>query len=381
VSAMIEPFQIAVPEATLEDLTRRLRHARWPDSVIDAAWRYGTNIEYLKNLVAYWLETFDWREQERRLNQIPQYRAASPAGRLHVVWRRADGGHNFPLLLANGWPSAFTEYLKLIPLLGSGRHGFDIVIPSIPGYGFSDRPTTAGMTPAKVATAWLILMSSLGYERFGVHASDNGKGVLQHMLAQAPERIVGYHMSNMWWGYSDEPSLVGKTSEEDAYLTSGALWDVEEGGYAAIQATRPQTLAYGLHDSPIGLAAWIVEKLRTWSDCDGDVERRFTKDEILTLVMIYWATGTINSANRYYFEASHTDEPLDLTGARSVPAAIAIFPKDISPAPRSWGERWLNLHRWTQMPRGGHFPAHEEPDLLAEDLIAFFGHRTHETSE
>src|ERR1017187_513623 len=136
-----------------------------------------------------------------------------------------------------------------------------------------------------------------------------------------------------------------------------------------------------MHDSPIGLAAWIVEKLRTWSDCDGDVERRFTKDEILTLVMIYWATGTINSANRYYFEASHTDEPLDLTGARSVPAAIAIFPKDISPAPRSWGERWLNRHRWTQMPRGGHFPAHEEPDLLAEDLIAFFGHRTHETSE
>jgi microsomal epoxide hydrolase len=136
--------------------------------------------------------------------------------------------------------------------------------------------------------------------------------------------------------------------------------------------SRPQTLAYGLHDSPIGLAAGIVEKLRAWSDCDGEVERRFTKDEILTLVMIYWATGTINSANRYYFEASHTGEPLDLTGARSVPAAIAIFPKDISPAPRTWGERWLNLHRWTQMPRGGHFPAHEEPELLAEDLIAFF---------
>jgi pimeloyl-ACP methyl ester carboxylesterase len=270
-------------------------------------------------------------------------------------------------------PSAFTEYLKLMPLLGSGPHGFDIVIPSNPGFGFSDRPTTPGMTPAKVAAAWLSLMSSMGYDRFGVHASDNGKGILQYMLAQAPERIVGYHMSNMWWGYADEPRPDDTTREEDDYLTSGAAWDVEEGGYASIQATRPQTLAYGLHDSPTGLAAWIVEKLRAWSDCSGDIERRFTKDEILTLVMIYWATGTINSANRYYFEAAHAGEPLDLKGARSVPAAIAVFPREISPAPRAWGERWLNLHQWTQMPRGGHSPSHEEPELLAEDLLAFFG--------
>jgi len=288
------------------------------------------------------------------------------------------GPNPLPIILTHGWPDSFWRMLKLIPLLADPeRHGgdpadsFDVIVPSLPGFGFSDRPTEPGFAQDRIADLFAALMTALGYPRFAAHGGDWGSGVTEQLALRHAASLVGIHLTDVPYGHLFTIPEDGLSAEERAYLAAGQRWQRDEGAYALIQGSKPQTLAYGLTDSPVGLAAWLVEKFRAWSDCDGDVERRFTKDELLANITLYWVTNTINSANRLYYEAQHRPSR-DGSGRISVPTGVAIFPKDIVPAPRAFGERFFNVQRWTEMPRGGHFAAWEEPDLLAQDIRAFF---------
>ncbi len=371
-----EPFEVHLPQAVLDDLSQRLARTRWPDEIEGSAWEYGSNLAYMKELVDYWRTRFDWRAQENRINSFPHFRATIEDLRIHFVYVRGKGPTPMPLVLTHGWPSSFLEMLKVVPFLTDpGRYGgdpadsFDVVIPSLPGFGFSDRPTKPWVT-TRIQKLWVRLMSDVDYQRFGVHGGDIGAGVSALLGMDYPEKVIGVHSVGIRPDL--RPDLPGLSEAERAYQQGVQRWSEEEGGYSHIQRTRPQTLSYGLNDSPAGLAAWIVEKFRAWSDCDGNVERRFTKDELLTSITIYWATQTVGSSIRWYFERTHSPVPQKWERI-SVPCGIAIFPKEIGPRPpREHAERNYNVVRWTVMPRGGHFPAAEEPELLSNDIRVFF---------
>jgi pimeloyl-ACP methyl ester carboxylesterase len=376
----IQPFHVDIPQATLDDVHERLGRTRWPDEIENARWDYGTNLDYLKELANYWQHTFDWRKQEALINRFSHFRAEVDGLGIHFIYEHGKGPHPTPLLLTHGWPSSFFEMLKIIPLLtdperhgGNAEDAFDVIVPSLPGYGFSDRPTRRGMTISRIADLWADLMTKeLGYPRFLAQGGDWGSRVTQQLALQHPDVLLGFHLDNI--PYMHSLRVDNLSQDEQTYLAAAGpsgSWQLQERGYRAIQETRPQTLGYGLNDSPVGLAGWLVEKFRRWSDCNGDVEKRFTKDELLTMIMLYWATETINSANRLYYEEAHAVTPANSTGKINVPAAIARFPHDILPAPREWAERWFNVKQWTAMPRGGHFPAFEEPELLADDIRTF----------
>jgi pimeloyl-ACP methyl ester carboxylesterase len=375
----IQSFNIAIPQATLDDLRERLASTRWPDEVEGAGWDYGTNLEYMKELADYWQNQYDWRKQEAELNTFAQFRTEVDGLGIHFIHERGKGPRPMPIILTHGWPSSFCEMLKVIPRLSDPeRHGgkaedaFDVIVPSLPGYGFSDRPTERGMTSSRIAEMWARLMTQeLGYQRFAAQGGDWGSVVTEQLAVAHPEMVLGFHLNNIPYHHllakPDNLSQVEKT-----YLEAVGPWQFAEGAYAMIQGSKPQTLAYGLQDSPVGLAAWIVEKYRSWSDCAGDVEKRFSKDELLTTITLYWVTETINAANRLYYDSAHDAMPPPHPRKSEVAAAIARFPKDILPAPREWAERWFHVQRWTAMPSGGHFAAMEEPELLVEDLRAFF---------
>jgi pimeloyl-ACP methyl ester carboxylesterase len=375
----VESFRISVPDAVLEDLRERLGRTRWPDEIEGAAWEYGTSLPHLQELVEYWRTSFDWRAQEQRLNAFHHFRARLDGLAIHFIRERGRGPRPMPLIVTHGWPSTFFQMAKLIPLLADpGAHGsdpedaFDVIVPSLPGCGFSERPTKRGMSKTRIASLWTKLMTeALGYDRFGAQGGDIGSGVTAWLAFDHPDRVVGIHVADVIRPFLG-PGSPPLTPAERAFIDEERRWIQAEGAYDHIQATKPQTLAYGLTDSPVGLAAWIVEKFRSWSDCGGDVERRFSKDELLTHVTIYWATGTINSANRLYFERDRESRFLGPGERVEVPCAVTIFPADIDRPPREWAERAYNLARWTVMPRGGHFAAAEEPELLAEDIRAFF---------
>jgi pimeloyl-ACP methyl ester carboxylesterase len=377
----VEPFRIAVPDAVLDDLRERLARTRFPDEIPGSGWTYGTSLAYLKELVAHWRERYDWRAAEARLNASPQFRARVGDLGIHFLHVRGKGPRPFPLVVTHGWPGSVAEFAKVLgPLADPGAHGadpadaFDVVCPSMPGYGFSDHPTVPGMEPERIAALWVELMRGLGYERFGAQGGDWGGMVSTYLGARHSEHVVGIHLNFVLAVPEDpkNPDLEGVTPEEMTALVELQQFLREETGYQRIQGTKPQTLAYALNDSPAGLAAWIVEKFRAWSDCGGDVERRFTKDELLTNVMLYWVPETANSSCRLYYEAIHADK-FPPTGFRvNVPTGCAIFPREIIRPPRVWAERLFNVQRWTVMPRGGHFAAMEEPELLVEDVRAFF---------
>lgn len=371
----IQPFSIAISDDVLGDLDRRLALTRWPDEVPRSAWDYGTNRAYLQSLVAYWRGQFDWRLQERTLNALPQHLTHIDEVDVHFVHMRGRGPAPLPLVLTHGWPSTFFELTKLIPLLtdpaehgGDAADAFDVVVPSMPGYGFSGIPQRR-LASSRVPDMWAELMARLGYERFGAHGGDIGGGVTARLGRQHPNRVVGIHVTNVHGTIGDDDPP--PTADERAYLERVASWRRREWAYGELQGTKPQTLAFGLNDSPAGLAGWIVEKYRSWSDCDGDVERAFTKDELLTNITIYWATQTIAPSFRPYWDFVHDPDRAAWTPI-PVPAGIAIFPKDIATPPREFAERSYNVHRYTEMPRGGHFAALEEPELLAQDIRAFF---------
>lgn len=372
------PFILRTPPAVLDDLRARLRATRWPDAPEDAGWSLGTDVDYLRDLVAYWAGGYDWPAREAELARLPHLRVSLGGLGIHVVHARAVAptGPVLPLVLTHGWPDSFWRYTKVIDLLTDpAAHGadpadaFDVVVPDVPGFGYSDRPGTP-LDSIAVAGLWARLMDALGYPRFGAAGGDIGSHVSRYLALDHPDRVVAVHRTDAGLPiYSGDPADL--TEEERAWLRETAAWGATEGGYAAMHRTKPQTAAVGLTDSPAGLAAWIVEKLRGWSDCGGDVERSFTRDEILTNVTIYWLTATIGSSMRMY-HANAAIPPAQLARRVEVPSGFAIFAGDVVRPPRAWLERTANAVRVTEPPRGGHFAAFEEPELYAEELRAFF---------
>jgi pimeloyl-ACP methyl ester carboxylesterase len=376
---MIQPFRIDVADAALADLRNRIACTRWPDEVAGSGWDYGTNRHYLRQLLAYWRDEFDWREQERRLNAFSHFLTDVDGLTLHYFLEPGRGPSPMPIILVHGWPSTFFEMTKLAPLLADpAAHGgdpadsFDVVVPSLPGCGFSEKPHAAGMHKTRMAELFAKLMTdTLKYARFAARGGDVGSGVVALLGLDYPDRLIGIHVSDIVRPYLG-PGARHFTDAERTFYEEERIWMEKEGAYDHLQATKPQTLGYGLNDSPAGLAAWLVEKYRSWSDCGGDVERRFTKDELLTQVTLYWVTETINSANRLYYERDRHPRAFGPDDRVRVPTAVTIFPGDIDRPPREWGERVYNVRRWTVMPRGGHFSALEEPELMAQDIREFF---------
>ena len=378
----ITPFSIRIEDEVLLDLRARIRNTRWPDQAPGTAWGQGTDLEYLRQVLAYWAEQFDWHAQERRLNAFNQFRADVDGVHTHFVHERARHGRGIPLILIHGWPSTFVELLPLVPFLTDpGAHGidgpaFDVVIPSLPGYGFSERPAQTGVNYRYVAALWHRLMHGLGYERYGAQGGDFGAGVATFMALDDPDPLIGVHLSNLEIPPYTGPGSRPLSAAEKTYLERNEAWWQAEGGYKAIQSTKPQTLGYGLNDSPAGLTAWILEKWRTWSDSRGDLDNRFSRDFLLTTVTLYWVTQTITTSMRDYFD--NDDRRFRITlgpqGFVNVPTGIAVFANqfiDEGAPPREWAERLYNVRRWTPMPRGGHFAPVEEPELLARDIAAF----------
>jgi pimeloyl-ACP methyl ester carboxylesterase len=375
----IAPFSLQTDPGAVGDLRRRLRATRWPDVPDDAGWSMGTDVAYLRELVEYWADEFDWHAQEAALNDLPHLEVALDGLRIHVVHARSvtPSAPAMPLILGHGWPDSFWRYTKVIPLLiDPGAHGgdpadaFDVVVPDMPGYGYSGIPR--GPVPDSVAVAglWAGLMTALGYERFGAAGGDIGSHVSRYLALDHPDRVVAVHRMDAGVPvFPGDPADL--TPEERDWLARGAAWGATEGAYAAIHRTKPQTAAVGLTDSPAGLASWIVEKLRGWSDSDGDVERRFTKDEILTNVTIYWLTGTIASSMRMY-RANAGISPAQLARRVEVPSGFSLFPGDLLRPSRAWLERTANTVRVTEPARGGHFAPFEEPELYAQELRDFF---------
>ena len=377
----VESFRIAVPDEVLQDLKERLLRTRFSGEIPGADWDYGTNLDYLKELVDYWINHFDWRAQERLINGFSHFKAPVDGQGVHFIHEKGQGPNPLPLIITHGWPGSFFEMYKVIPRLSNpAAHGgdpadaFDVVAPSMPGYGFSDHTTQRGMDVLSVGDVMAKLMTDvLGYQRFGAQGGDWGASVTAKLGYSYPANVVGIHSTSVtrptpYLGAGARPL----TEAEQGLLQQREDWLAAEGGYSHIQGTKPQTLSYGLNDSPAGLAAWIVEKYRTWSDCGGDVERKFTKDELLTTITIYWVTETINSSTRLYYETLR--KPWNLAeGERiEVPCGIAVFPAEISRPPREWAERSYNVQQWTVMPSGGHFAALEEPELLVADIRSFF---------
>jgi pimeloyl-ACP methyl ester carboxylesterase len=377
-----EQFAIHVSDAVLADLARRLDTTRWPDEVENAGWEYGSNLAYMRYLAEYWRHRYDWRREEAILNQLPQFRLAIDGFHIHFVHMRGKGPAPLPLVVTHGWPGSFVEMIKLIPILtdpaahgGSVEDAFDVIVPSLPGYGFSDRPRERGMDPKKIAALWVRLMQELGYERFAAQGGDWGSIISIALGLDHPARIIGIHLNYIAGRFLLGGTLNVQPEDEIAgtYLEQLRGWWEAEGGYSHEQTTKPQTVGYGLNDSPVGLAAWIIEKFRTWSDCAEDVESIFTRDQLLTNIMIYWVTQTAASSTRLYYESRQRPLSLSRTNRVEPPVAVAVFPKEIAMPPRALAERGLNIARWTVMPKGGHFAAMEQPELLAKDLREFFG--------
>jgi pimeloyl-ACP methyl ester carboxylesterase len=374
----LTPFTIRIPEATLADLRARLDRVRWPDEIPGAGWRYGTDLAYLRQLVVYWRTKYDWRVHEGRLNTFQQFTVPLSEIELHFIHQPGVGPSPLPLLLLHGWPGSVWEFHKLIPLLtdparfgGDARDAFTVVAPSLPGYGFSFHPHQPSMNRVGMADVFATLMTALGYQRFAAQGGDIGAQIAMRLAVAHPERLYAIHL-NFIGALRDGEHPESPTDEERQYLDELHHWMTEETGYQWIQGTKPQTLAYGLTDSPVGLAAWIVEKFRSWSDCGGDIEQCFTKDELLTAVMLYWATGAINSSFWPYYANRHGDWSV-ATGPRiEVPTAYLAFPREIVRPPRSMAEQRLNIQRWTTMASGGHFAALEQPEALAVDIRTFF---------
>ena len=377
----VRPFEIDVPQSALDDLRERLARTRFPDEIEGADWDYGANLAYIKELVEYWQNGFDWREQERRLNQFDHFKTVVDGLDIHFIHQRSPVPDAMPLIITHGWPGSVVEFIKIIEPLthpeangGDGAPAFHVVAPSIPGFGFSDKPTARGYNTAQIARIFATLMERLGYARYGAQGGDYGSGIMRQLAIQHPERVVGLHINFVTAGPPpgvDDPEAE-LSAEEVERLRERAEYSANERGYSQIQRTKPQTIGVALHDSPVGQAAWIVDKIRWLCDRGADpVCTTITRDEMLADITVYWLTGTATSSARLYYESRVT-----ATGRPdpyiSVPVGAALFPKEISLPPRAWAEARYNIARWTEMPRGGHFAALEEPELLVADVRAFF---------
>jgi pimeloyl-ACP methyl ester carboxylesterase len=383
----IQPFRIGIPDAALSDLKQRLAQTRWPDAIPGSGFTYGLDLNYMHQLRDYWMAGFDWRACEAAWNRLPNFRFESerfPADGMaihfiHVRGRaRERGPAPLPIVLTHGWPGSFLEMLKIIPLLtdpqangGDAADAFDVVVPSMPGYGFSSRPRRRGVDCFVMADLWAELMQQLCYAKFIAQGGDFGSDVSTVLAWKHPQQVLGLHLNSIPPSYRPDPDGAPQTAEERQFHEDEARWNEEKGGYCAVQVTQPQTLAFAMNDSPMGLAAWIIDRFRDWSDCGGEVERRFTRDELLANVSLYWLTETAGSSMRLYYESRQTLLHLGKGERISVPTAVAKFDKEAPFPPRAWVERGYNLQRWTKYPSGGHFAAMEEPQKLAQDIREF----------
>ena len=373
-------FRIDVEASAVDDLRDRLRRTRWPDAIEAAGWAYGLDVDVLRPIVAYWADGFDWRAQQQRLNAFPHFRAVVDGVGIHYLHARGRGPRAMPLLITHGWPGSFAEMLALIPLLtdpaahgGSADDAFDVVVPSMPGFGFSDRPAEPDMNTWRIADLLGDLMRGLGYDRYGVQGGDFGAAIATRLGWTRSSEVIGMHLNYIPGSYAP-PTGEGQRpldDDERAWLASADEWVARAGAYGHLQKTTPQTAAVALNDSPAGLAGWILEKFRDWADCDGDLTR-LSIDELLLNVSIYWFTETIGSSMRLYFES--VKRPFRFAPGERIaaPCGIARFPLEEPFPPRSWIERVYDVVQWTDMPRGGHFAAMEQPELLAEDVRSFF---------
>ena len=365
------PFHLHVPDEAIVDLRERLARTRWPDEPPLEPWSTGTSVAWLKRLVEYWRVGFDWRAQEAKLNALPQYTVPIRGIDLHFIHVPCKDKNAIPLLLSHGWPGSVLEFLKLIPLLGDR---FTLVAPSLPGYTMSFKPGQARCGVEEIAAIFAELMTDvLGYGKFAAQGGDWGAFVCSRLGVDFPQRLIGIHL-NLLAVRRDPKSSPDTTPEEKRYLGELASWLKEETGYQWIQGTRPQTLAFGLTDSPAGLAAWLVEKFRRWTDCNGNPENALTRDEMLAGISLYWFTGAIGSSFWPYYARMHRPWPIPEGTTVDVPMGYAEFPKEILRPPRSLAARaYADIRRWTVMQKGGHFAAMEQPQALARDIEAFFG--------
>jgi pimeloyl-ACP methyl ester carboxylesterase len=362
----LEPFEVRVGEEVLEDLRARLARTRWPSQPVEEGWELGVDVAYLRELCDYWGAHHDWRAFEARLNDLPNHRW----GGLHLIWERSEGD-GLPVMLIHGWPGGPIEFLELIPRLV--RAGHDVVVPSLPGYGWSDDPGRPLNVAAVSKRLRALMEEGLGYERYAVQGGDWGASIAARMALDSPRTVAAVHVNAVSVlpvpGDLTEPAL---SKAEQAYAETGSRWRRREGFHLFLHSAAPDAVAVAFTDSPAGLAAWLVEKYRRWSDCGGEVERRFSKDQLCDFLTMYWATGTIASSMRLYLGERRNRWRLGPGELIEVPAAAADFPAEIVRAPRAWAARiFSDLRRWTEMPRGGHFAAFEEPGLLADDVIEF----------
>ena len=371
---MIHPFQIQISPAIVEDLKQRLSRTRWADQIENREWEYGTNLNYLKSLCDYWQHGFDWEKQEKKLNNFHHFKANINGTDIHFIHEKGEGTNSFPILLTHGFPDSFIRFTKLIPLLtraDENGFSFDVIVPSIPGFGFSDKPIKSGTNPEVVAELFgELIINELGYQHFIAHGGDWGSSISEAIAFRYPKNVKGIHLTDLPFHHLFTLKADQLSVAEKRYLEAGQKWQLIEGGYAIIQSTAPQTVAYGLNDSPAALASWIIEKFYRWSDCHGDLDHCYTKDELLTNITIYWATQTINSAMRMYYETMKFPSR-NSNNKVELPVGLALFPKDLVIPPREFADRFFNVRQWTEIPKGGHFAALEQPDLLAKEIRKF----------
>ena len=374
-----QPFTLSIPDAALADLKTRLALTRFPDAAPGEPWAFGTSVDYARDLVGYWKDRFDWRAQEAALNAFPQFKAPLHGIDLHYLHVPGVGPNPYPLLLLHGWPGSVYEFLDIIPRLtdparfgGDAKDAFTVIAPSLPGYGLSFKPDQKRFTLQDIAACVHDLMTqTLRFKKFAVQGGDWGAGTASLIGNTFPSSVCGIHV-NLLFVPRDRPD--GELSAEaKRYADDLALWLREETGYQQIQGTKPQTLAFGLTDSPAGLAAWIAEKFRTWSDCDGVAENAISRDRMLANISLYWFTGAIGSSFWPYYGRLHTTWPISPANPITVPTGYAAFPKEILLPPRSIAAKtYTNIQRWTEMKQGGHFAAMEQPAALAGEIQDFF---------
>jgi microsomal epoxide hydrolase len=378
--AQPEKFRLLIPDADIADLRERLSRTRFPDQGPGEPWAYGADLSYLRSLIEYWQIRFDWRAQEARLNAFPQYKVPLHGIDLHFLHVLGNGPEPLPLLLSHGWPGSVFEFLELLPMLTDPRRfgadpadAFTVVAPSLPGYGLSFTPGQARFGIEAIADCFAELMTEvLGYGRYGAQGGDWGSFITARLGFAFPDRMSGIHL-NMLPVRRDPKMVSNPTRDESRYLEELQLWLKEETGYQWIQGTRPQTLAFALTDSPVGLAAWIVEKFRAWSDCGGEIESVFSRDHLLANISLYWFTAAIGSSFWPYYARMHGPWPIPSGEAVTIPTGYCEFPREILRPPRSIAEQtFTNIHRWTAMDRGGHFAAMEQPEELAAEIREFF---------
>jgi pimeloyl-ACP methyl ester carboxylesterase len=371
----IRELNIDVAQSVLDDLRERLNRTRWPDELPGQSGRWGPRRTYLQQLCASWANEYDWRKTERRINSYPNFLTTIDGQQIHFMWIKSAESRRIPLLMTHGWPGSVVEFLDVIdPLVHPSRHGavgqvgFDLVIPSLPGYGWSGPTTADGWDLRRIARAWKALMSELGYARYAAQGGDWGAMVSARLALIDRDAMIGLHLN-----LALVPRVEGPIDEREQRDLDDVVDFVKFGSaYQVIQGRSPQTLAYGLSDSPAGLAGWIIDKFDRWTDNDGDLERAIARDRLLDNLTVYWVTNTINSSMRLYAEAQQSNDFGALRARVEVPTALAVFPKEMFRYPRSWLDGAFNLVRYTRMPRGGHFAAMEEPDLFVEDVRAFF---------